>query len=61
MNKSNCKQLSVIIKVLWGAQANITALMKTKIGARRGMELDIQQDVFKAARSSIPIIMKEAV
>ena len=34
---------------------------KKKIGARRGKELDNQQDVFKEAHSSIPIIMKEVV
>ena len=49
----------VIIKFLWGAEGNITALKKRKIDGRRGMEFDIQQDMFKVARSSIPIIMKE--
>jgi len=54
------KKLPVIIKLLWREEANITALKRKKIGARRGLELDNQQDVFKAARSSIPI-MKEVL
>ena len=44
--------------VISEAEAIIIALKKRKIGARRGMELDNQQDVFKEAHSSIPNIMK---